>query len=236
MSALFVSRWMIAVSLAIVTATAACDGSGSPTAPGTDTGSAGSSGASGNTGGSGAAQGGNGSLAIHLTDSPFSDAKALLVTFTAVSAHRTDGDSWQTIPFASGGQRTCDLKKLNGPVDVLGVGSLPVGKYTQVRLVVASANIYFDNPSVGSACALSIAPPAGASAAVDIPSGEVKLNHEFTLTTAGSTMLLDFDGDQSVHQTGSGNGGGNGKGNGQGKSGSNTKYMMSPVIRVVSVQ
>ena len=233
MSALSISRWMIAASLAIAAATAACDGSGSPTAPGTDTGSAG---ASGNTGGSGAAQGGNGSLAIHLTDSPFSDAKAMLVTFNGVSVHRADGDSWQTIPFVSGGQRTCDLKKLNGPVDVLGVGSLPVGKYTQVRLLVASGNIYFDNPSVGSACAPSIAPPAGASAPVDIPSGEVKLNHEFTLTTAGSTMLLDFDGDQSVHQTGSGNSGGNGKGNGQGKSGSNTKYMMSPVIRVVSVQ
>ena len=236
MSALSMSRWMIAASLALAAGTAACGDSGSPTAPGTEASSAGSSSASGNTGGSGAAQGGNGSLAIHLTDSPFSDAKALLVTFNAVSVHRADGDSWQTIMFASGGQRTCDLKKLNGPIDVLGVGSLPVGKYTQVRLVVSSANIYFDNPSVGAACAPSITPPAGASAPVDIPSGEVKLNHEFTLTTAGSTMLLDFDGDQSVHQTGSGNGNGNGKGNGQGKSGSNSKYMMSPVIRVVSVQ
>lgn len=232
MSAWSMNRWMIGASLAIVVVAAGCDGSGSPTAPGADT-SAASSSSSAGTGGSGATQA-NGSLAIHLTDSPFSDAKALLVTFNAVSVHRADGDSWQTINFTSGGQRTCDLKKLNGPVDVLGVGSLPAGKYTQVRLVVASANIYFDNPSAGSACASSIAPPAGASAPVDIPSGEVKLNHEFTLTTAASTMLLDFDGDQSIHQTGSGNG--NGNGNGQGKSGSNTKYMMSPVIRVVSVQ
>jgi hypothetical protein len=43
-------------------------------------------------------------------------------------------------------------------------------------------------------------------------------------------MLLDFDGDKSIHQTGSGNGNGNGNGN------KNGKYMMSPVIRVVSVQ
>jgi hypothetical protein len=41
-------------------------------------------------------------------------------------------------------------------------------------------------------------------------------------------MLIDFDGDQSIHQTGSGNGNGNGNKNG--------KYMMMPVIRVVSVQ
>ena len=43
-------------------------------------------------------------------------------------------------------------------------------------------------------------------------------------------MLLDFDGDKSAHQTGSGNGNGNGNGN------KNTKYMMVPVIRVVSVR
>jgi len=231
-----INRGMIAASLAVAALAAACNGNGSPTGPGTDAGASASSSSSGTSGGSGAAQSGNGSLAIHLTDSPFTDAKALLVTFGAVSVHRADGDSWQTINFTAGGQRTCDLKRLNGPIDVLGVGSLPAGKYTQVRLVVSSANIYFDNPSAGAACGSSIAPPAGASAAVDIPSGEVKLNHEFTLTTAGSTMLLDFDGDQSIHQTGSGNGNGNGKGNGQGNSASNTKYMMSPVIRVVSVQ
>ena len=171
-----------------------------------------------------------GSFAIQLTDSPFSDAKALLVTFSGVSVHRVDDDSWQTIPFASGSGRTCDLKKLNGPTDVLGVGSLPTGKYTQVRLIVSSASLYFDNPSVGSACAPSIAPPAGTTATVDIPSGEVKLNHEFTVTAGGSTMLLDFDGDQSVRQTGNSNGRGGSNGV------SNTKYMMSPVIRVVSVQ
>jgi hypothetical protein len=63
--------------------------------------------------------------------------------------------------------------------------------------------------------------------AVDIPSGQVILNNEFTVTSAATTMLLDLDGDQSVRQTGSANGNGNGNGN--------SKYMMSPVIRVVSV-
>jgi hypothetical protein len=174
----------------------------------------------------GSNSGAMGTLAIHLTDSPFSDAKALLVTFTDVSVHRADPGEWRTLPFAAGSSRTCDLKKLNGATDVLGVGSLPAGKYTQVRLNVSSAVIYFDAPSVGAACAPQIAPPAGTHAPVDIPSGEVKLNNEFTVTGSATTMLLDFDGDQSIHQTGSGNGNGN----------NNSKYMMSPVIRVVSVQ
>ena len=189
----------------------------------------------GSSGGSGGSSGGSGSsrgtLAIHLTDSPFSDAKALLVTFSDVSVHQADPGDWKTLPFASGSSRTCDLKKLNGATDVLGVGSLPVGKYTQVRLNVSSAVIYFDAPSTGSSpCAPSIPAPGGTSASVDIPSGEVKLNNEFTVSGTGTTMVLDFDGDQSIHQTGSGNGNGNGNGN------KNTKYMMSPVIRVVSVQ
>ena len=48
-------------------------------------------------------------------------------------------------------------------------------------------------------------------------------------------MLLDFDGDRSIKQTGGGNGNGNGNGNG-GSGASTASYSMSPVIRVVSVQ
>jgi hypothetical protein len=169
-------------------------------------------------------------LSVFLTDSPFSEAKALLVTFSDVSVHSADTGEWKTVSSTS---RTCDLKKLtNNATDVLGVALLPGGKYTQVRLNITSANIYFDNASSSATpCAASIAAPAGSSAMVDIPSGEVKLNNEFTVTGSGTKMTLDFDGDQSVRQTG----GGNGNGNGNGNSNSNTKYMMVPVIRVVSV-
>jgi hypothetical protein len=183
---------------------------------------------SGSAGGGAASA--NGTLTIRLTDSPFSDARALLVTFSEVSVHRADPGEWTTLPFAAGSSRTCDLKKLNGAIDVLGVGSLAAGKYTQIRLTVTHADLYFDNASTGAPCAPQITRPAGTSAAVEIPSGEVKLNNEFTVTSAGTTILLDFDGDQSVRQAGSGNGRGNAGSNG------NSKYMMSPVIRVVSVQ
>lgn len=204
----------------------ACGGSANPTAPSTpgQTNSDGSNGGSNGGGGSN----GTGTLAINITDSPFSDAKALLVTFSEVKVHSADDDSWQTIPFASGSSRTCDLKKLQGPTDVLGVGTLPAAHYTQVRLVVSSAKIYFDNASSGSACAASIAEPSGKNAPVDVPSGEVILNRQFTITSGATTMLLDFDGDRSVKATGGGNGNGNGN--------SSTKYIMTPVISIVSVQ
>ena len=85
--------------------------------------------------------------------------------------------------------------------------------------MVLTAAVYFDNASVGPACAAVIPAPVGKNAAVTIPSGEVKLNREFDLTaTNATTMVLDFDGDQSVHETGNG------------------KYMMSPVVGIVSVQ
>ena len=162
-------------------------------------------------------------LTLMLKDSPFSDAKALLVTFTEVNVHASGGD-WITVPFATGASRTCDLKKLETAQDILGVGSLPAGHYTQLRLVVSSAAIYFQNASSGPACAPTIAAPAGTNAPVDIPSGEVKLNREFDLASGGGTMiLLDFDGDSSVRQTGNGNGQGGGR------------YMMTPVIGIVSV-
>lgn len=160
-------------------------------------------------------------LNMAIKDAPFSDAKALLVTFSDVSAHASGGD-WKTLPFAgtpAPTTRTCDLKKLETAQDILGTGTIAAGHYTQVRLVVSSAAIYFDNPSSGPACATTIPAPAGNFAQVTIPSGEVKLNREFDVPAAGATtMLVDFKGDQSVNLTGSGT------------------YMMSPVIAVVSVQ
>ena len=164
---------------------------------------------------------GNGRLSLMIKDSPYSDAKALLVTFSEVTAHRDGEGGFTKLPFGdvTATSRTCNLKKLVDSQDVLGVGSLPAGHYTQVRLVVSSATLYFDNPADGPACATTIPVPAGRSASIDIPSGEVKLNREFTVADTGAlTMLIDFDGDKSVTETGNG------------------KFRMTPVIGVVSVQ
>ena len=170
-----------------------------------------------------AAPGGSGTLNVRITDSPFSDARAVLVTFSEVMAHRGDegsGEGWERLAFAEGAAtRTCDLKKLETAEDVLGVGALPAGHYTMLRLVVSSAALYFDNPSTGPACAASMPEPAGAKASLTIPSGEVKLNRQFTVAEGGATtILVDFDGDKSIVQTGNG------------------AYRMTPVIGIVSVQ
>lgn len=199
---------------------AACSGNGNPTSPSATagsglgassggTGGAGATGAggSGGSGGSGGGSTGGGSgvgrLAVNMTDSPFSDAMAVLVTFSEVSVHHT-GSGWETLPFADGGgSRTCDLKRLEGPVDILGVGSLPAGKYTQIRLTVASASIHFDNASAGDICAPTIAAPDGLQGTVEVPSGVVKLNRGFTVPEGGQTTItLDFDGDKSIKQKG----------------------------------
>ena len=164
---------------------------------------------------------GSGSLNLMLKDSPYSDAKSLLVTFSDVSVHRADeGDeSWTKLPFAGGAtSRTCDLKKLVTAQDILGVGSLPAGHYTQIRLTVTSASLHFENAAAGAACVDTLPVVAGAMADVTIPSGVVKLNREFDVPEGGTaTILVDFDGDKSVHETGNG------------------RYQMSPVITVVSV-
>jgi hypothetical protein len=164
---------------------------------------------------------------MRITDSPFSDAKAVLVTISEVQAHR-DGAGWETVPFPDDPatptpdtERTCDLKKLQGPVDFLGGGVLTAGHYTQIRLVVKKATIYFDvaPPETDPAC--TAAAPALTStnkADVTIPSGEVKLNRGFDLPADGTTTItLDFDGDKSINQTGTGT------------------YVMSPVIAIKSV-
>jgi hypothetical protein len=157
-------------------------------------------------------------LTVMLTDTPFADAGAMLVTFSEVSAHRSGG-AFLPLTFAGGASsRTCDLKRLVGAQDVLGTGPLPAGHYTEVRLTVASAAVYFDAATTGDACGPSLAAPAGRSALVTVPSGEIKLNREFDLTAGGTTtMTLDFNGDQSLVLAGA-------------------QYILTPVITVVSVQ
>ena len=170
---------------------------------------------------------GSGTLNMRITDSPFSDAKAVLVTISEVQAHREDAE-WETVAFvddpatpAVDTERTCDLKKLQGPVDILGGGLLTAGHYTQIRLVVKKATIYFDiaPPATDPACT-AVAPELTSTNKKDvtIPSGEVKLNRGFDLAADGTTLItLDFDGDKSINLTGTGT------------------YMMSPVIAIKSV-
>ena len=172
-------------------------------------------------GGSPSGPSGSGSLRVMMKDSPFHDASAVLVTFKEVSVHQdTDADFTPLTFSPDAASRTCDLLRLQDAWDVLGIGTLDAGHYTQVRLLVQDAKLYVGkDPSTGDPCGPGLVPPAsGTSYPLTIPSGEVKLNREFDVPEGGATeMSLDFDGDHSIIQTGNGS------------------YMMKPVIAVISV-
>jgi hypothetical protein len=144
----------------------------------------------------------------------------MLVKFSAVSAHHADAE-WQPLTFAGAATAlTCDLKKLMNVFDLLGQGQLLAGHYTQLRVVVESADLYGSpTPEADPACAPTMTPPAGHLGSVEIPSGEVRLNRQFTIPEGGATkILLDFDGDRSVTALGDG------------------RFRMTPVITILRVE
>jgi uncharacterized protein DUF4382 len=168
-------------------------------------------------GGSGTGPSGSGTLRMMIKDSPFSDAQALLVTFQKVSVHQSDtpDGAWTDVTTTP---RTCDLKRLQNVQDILGTTTLTAGHYTQIRLVVATAAIFFNEKTTGDTCAASFT-MATQPTNVTIPSGEVKLNREFDIqSNTTNSISLDFDGDKSVREMGNG------------------AYSMSPVISIVAVQ
>jgi hypothetical protein len=176
------------------------------------------------TGGSGSS--GTGTLSVMIKDSPFSEASAVLVTFSGVSVHKAgtgdeDGE-WVDLEFDGGvPSLTCDLKQLQSATDVLGTGMLAAGHYTQVRLTVWGVTIYKNATmnSIKPCEAMPLLSETEQGSPVDVPSGTLKLNHEFDVPEGdGATILLDLDGDKSIHKTGNG------------------KYKMTPVIGVVSVE
>jgi Domain of unknown function (DUF4382) len=181
-------------------------------------GCSGSESSSSPTGPSGSGSGGN--FNLRITDSPFSSARAVLITFSDVSVQR-DGN-WTKVPFPGGGStRTCDLKKLeNRTEDLLGSASLSAGTYTMVRVTVQSATIYADNPSTSpTPCAASIPAPAGGSTPATVSAREVMLNGSWDApTSATRTILIDFDGESSLRKP------------------SSSTYALDPVIRIVSIQ
>ena len=203
-------KWMHAgavLAVAVAVGAASCSSSESTTSPSPSS-----------SGGGGGGNAGLGTLQVLMKDSPFSDADAVLVTFNEVSAHHT-GAAWQRLPFAEAAEaRTCDLKRLEEVTDLLGVGQLEAGHYTQLRLEVSRTRIYWDNKSTGPACASTIIAPLGTFSEATVPSGTIHLNRQFTIEPgATTTITLDFDGDKSIKQTGNG------------------KYMMQPVIAIMSV-
>lgn len=161
----------------------------------------------------------SGSLVVRITDAPFSDAQAVLITFSEVSAQRDNG-GFERLAFASGGQsRNCDMKKLyGGKMDVLAQGALPAGHYAGMRFRISGGTLFFDNPTVLPACANEARAPRGSSASLDLADSEAITLRDFNVKAgATTTITVDFAGPESIH--GSLNGG----------------FVLQPVIRVDSV-
>jgi len=147
-----------------------------------------------------------GELRIRLVDSP-GDYEQVNIVVTRVEVHRAEADSmsgWTTI---NNTPATYDLLVLrNGANAILGDAQLTPGQYTQIRLIVGQGSTVM----VG-----------GVSYPLSIPSGfqtGIKLNHDFSIEGGKLyELMLDFDADRSIHETGS------------------HQYMLQPVIRVQAV-
>ena len=144
-----------------------------------------------------------GTLTLKITDAPgdLNISKAL-VTISYVEVHIAAGGNnssaeWVTVINES---QQFDLIQLVNVTDILGSTLLDVGIYTQIRLHIAEALVTID----------------GTQYDLEIPSQTVKLVCQFIIEPENTTtLILDFDIQESVHKTGS------------------DKYILQPTIRVI---
>ncbi len=173
-------------------------------------------------GGGGAGSAGTGTLKIALTDAPACGYDNVWVTVTKVRVHRsetatdTDGDWSETLVDPSTGGRRIDLLQLqNGVLADLGQMALTAGRYSQVRLVLAS------NSDVARANELVLT-STRETIPLDTPSAQqsgLKLKHAFEVTANTEVdLVLDFDACRSIV-----------------KAGNSGKFNLKPVIAALPI-
>lgn len=131
---------------------------------------------------SGCFGGEEGTLQFQVTDQPnaIGDFEELLVTPTSVEVHRGDGgnesDEGEWLSFET--DETFDLTQLtDGNVTTLVNASLEAGQYTQIRLIVESAEGTLND---------------GSEVTVDVPNGMLFVIKPFTIE-AGMTTTFTLD-------------------------------------------
>ena len=176
--------------------------------------------ACGGGGGIGGTGGALGTLRVSLTDAPACGYDQVNVTVEKVRVHQSasagDGDSgWSEVVLAPA--RRVDLLSLtNGVLEELGETALPAGRYTQLRLVLASnsAAAPFANSIVLSG--------SGTEVALDTPSAEqsgLKMNVNVDVPADKVVdVVLDFDACKSIV-----------------KRGNSGNYILKPVVSVTTV-
>ncbi len=174
----------------------------------------GGGGEGGGIGGTGVAPG---TLRLAITDAPSCGYDAVNITIEKVRVNQrvdaADGDSgWSEITINPA--KRIDLLTLsNGVLQDLGQTSLPAGKYTQLRLVLA-AN------SGATPLANSVVPTGGTETALTTPSAQqsgIKLKTDFDVASDQvADVVLDFDACKSVV-----------------KRGNSGQFNLKPVINVI---
>jgi len=146
---------------------------------------------------SGCLQTGTGQLILKITDDPDLNITKANVTFSQVQVHlgvfgnesenETNGTSgWYTVVNVT---QTFDLISLQNVTALWGSANLSAGWYTQIRLVVDSVVLTID----------------GIEYNCTIPSHVIKLIKPWRLVAnETTTLILDFDVQKSVHETGTG--------------------------------
>jgi hypothetical protein len=131
---------------------------------------------------------GSGTVQFLVHDAPCSQCAHVWVTFATVSVHEagTLGGRWVEVNVS--GARL-DIQALNGSgaAKLLGIGSLPVGHYEQVQIVVSNVTVQLLD---GSTLFASVTGPSG------------DFNGQFDVKQ-GATTILDIDVDlaSSLHLT-----------------------------------
>jgi hypothetical protein len=173
------------------------------------------SGCGGGGGGGGSA---TGTLGLSITDQPACGYDHVYITVEKVRFHQSqtaqDSDGgWQEIILTPA--KRIDLHSLtNGILETLGQTALPAGKYTQMRLVLASNSV--------TPLANSVVPTGGSEVALTTPSGQqtgLKMNVDMTVA-AGTVadFTIDFDACKSVV-----------------KAGNSGRYLLKPVMAVIPI-
>jgi len=144
---------------------------------------------------------GTGNLVLQITDKPDLNIEKADVTLSNVRVHVAGAGNesgWITVVEEP---KTFDLVAIKDVKAFLGEEDLAVGMYTQIRLDVDKALVTIN----------------GTEYNLTIPSKTVKLVRSFRIEENKTTTLtLDFDAGQSVHETGQ-----------------NGQYIMRPTIAVI---
>jgi hypothetical protein len=150
-----------------------------------------------------------GTLRVYLTDKPLDNVEHVYVSISTIEVHCTanNGEETETINLPAP-DSPIDLLALQGREELLSSYSLEEGFYTHIKIVVTKGSVVLDT---------------GEEFELTIPSGKVLIATPFTIEKGKLTgVKLDFDAEKSVKVNKTG--------------GANPKYILRPVIQLVSVQ